>query len=31
MMSVNNDSKLFICSDCFSINFSNLEKLSVFC
>ena len=31
MMDVNNDSKLFICSDCLSINFSSLEKLSVFC
>ena len=31
MMSFNNDSKLFICSDYSSINFSSLEKLSVFC
>ena len=30
MMSVNYDSKLLICSDCFSINFSGLEKLSEF-
>ena len=29
MMSVNSDSKLFICSDCFSISFSSLETLSV--
>ena len=29
MMSVNSDSKLFICSDCFSISFPSLETLPV--
>ena len=31
MKSVSSDSKLLICSVCFSINFSSLVKLSVFC
>ena len=31
MKSVRSDSKLLICSDCFSISFSSLVKLSVFC
>ena len=31
MKSVRSDSMLLICSDCFSISFSSLVKLSVFC
>ena len=31
MKSVSSDSKLLICFVCFSISFSSLEKLSVFC
>ena len=31
MKSVSNESKLLICSVCFSFSFSSLEKLSVFC
>ena len=31
MKSVSSDSKLLICSVCFSISFSSLVKLSVFC
>ena len=31
MKSVRSDSKLLICSVCFSISFSSLVKLSVFC